>query len=103
MNTTNELTIDGERLWGTLERSGEIGPGRAGGLSRLPLTDADREMRDQFIAWCKAAGCTISIDRLGNIFARREGSEPELPPVLVGSHLDSQVAGGRYDLSLIHI
>jgi len=97
MNTTNELTIDGERLWSTLERSGEIGPGRAGGLCRLPLTDADREMRDQFIEWCKAAGCTISIDRLGNIFARREGSEPELPPVLVGSHLDSQVAGGRYD------
>ena len=97
MNTINELTIDGERLWSTLERSGEIGPGRAGGLCRLPLTDADREMRDQFIYWCEAAGCTITIDRLGNIFARREGSEPELPPVLVGSHLDSQVAGGKYD------
>jgi N-carbamoyl-L-amino-acid hydrolase len=93
----NVLRIDGERLWSTLERSGEIGPGRAQGLCRLPLTDADREMRDQFVDWCREAGCTISIDRIGNIFARRPGEDESLPPVLIGSHLDTQVAGGKYD------
>ena len=85
------------RSWQTLMRSGEIGPGRAGGLCRLPLTDADREMRDQFVEWCEQAGCRVSIDRLGNIFARRAGSDEALSPVLVGSHLDTQVAGGKYD------
>ncbi|MDX1433046.1 MAG: Zn-dependent hydrolase [Gammaproteobacteria bacterium] len=89
--------VDGVRLWSTLERSGEIGPGRAGGLCRLPLTDADRDMRDQFVAWCREAGCAVTVDRLGNIFARRAGEDDSLAPVLVGSHLDSQVAGGRYD------
>jgi len=93
----NVLRIDGERLWSTLERSAEIGPGRAQGLCRLPLTDADREMRDQFVDWCREAGCTISIDRIGNIFARRPGEDEALPPVLIGSHLDTQVAGGKYD------
>ena len=93
----NVLRIDGERLWSTLERSAEIGPGRAQGLCRLPLTDADREMRDQFVDWCREAGCTISIDRIGNIFARRPGEDESLPPVLIGSHLDTQVAGGKYD------
>ncbi len=93
----NLLQIDGERLWQTLTRSGEIGPGRAGGLCRLPLTDADRDMRDQFVSWCEEAGCSVSVDRLGNIFARRAGEDDSLPPVLVGSHLDTQVAGGRYD------
>ena len=93
----NVLRIDGERLWSTLERSGEIGPGRAQGLCRLPLTDADREMRDQFVDWCREAGCTINIDRIGNIFARRPGEDESLSPVLIGSHLDTQVAGGKYD------
>ena len=93
----NLLEIDGRRLWQTLMRSGEIGPGRAGGLCRLPLTDADREMRDQFVAWCKDAGCSVSVDRLGNIFARRAGADESASPVLVGSHLDTQVAGGKYD------
>jgi len=93
----NVLHVDGERLWSTLERSGEIGPGRAQGLCRLPLTDADREMRDQFVDWCREAGCTTSIDGLGNIFARRPGEDESLPPVLIGSHLDTQVAGGKYD------
>ena len=94
---SNLLEIDGRRLWQTLMRSGEIGPGRAGGLCRLPLTDADREMRDEFVAWCEQAGCRVSVDRLGNIFARRSGSDETLSPVLIGSHLDTQVAGGKYD------
>ena len=93
----NLLQVNGERLWSTLMRSGEIGPGRAGGLCRLPLTDADKSMRDEFVRWCEEAGCRVSVDRLGNIFARRDGDDPSLAPVLVGSHLDTQVAGGKYD------
>lgn len=97
MQRPNILEVNGERLWRTLMRSGEIGPGRAGGLCRLPLTDADRDMRDQFIRWCEDAGCRVSVDRLGNIFARRGGEDESLAPVLIGSHLDTQVAGGKYD------
>jgi N-carbamoyl-L-amino-acid hydrolase len=97
MNGSNALSVDGPRLWNTLMRSAQIGPGRAGGLCRLPLTDADREMRDQFVHWCREAGCSITVDRLGNIFARRDGSRPGSAPVVIGSHLDTQVAGGRYD------
>lgn len=93
----NQLEIDGGRLWSTLERSAEIGPGKVGGLCRLALTESDKEMRDQFVAWCEAAGCVVTVDRVGNIFARRAGSDESLPPVVIGSHLDTQVAGGRYD------
>ena len=97
MERSNDLQVNGERLWSTLMRSGEIGPGRAGGLCRLPLTDSDREMRDEFVKWCEAAGCQVTVDRLGNIFARRAGTEADMPPVTIGSHLDTQVAGGKYD------
>jgi len=91
------LTIDAPRFWSTVMRSGEIGPGKAGGLRRLALTDADKAMRDLFITWCTEAGCTVTVDRVGNIFARRPGTDDRLPPVLMGSHLDTQVAGGKYD------
>ena len=91
------LTIDGARFWDTVMRSGEIGPGKAGGLRRLALTDADKAMRDLFVTWCTEAGCTVAVDRVGNIFARRPGSDDRLAPVLMGSHLDTQVAGGKYD------
>ena len=93
----NLLEIDGDRLWSTLERSAEFGPGKAGGLRRLALSEADKQMRDQFVAWCEAAGCTVTVDRVGNIFARRAGREDGLAPVVIGSHLDTQAAGGRYD------
>src|SRR5262245_40421906 len=93
----DSLRIDGDRFWNTVERSGQIGPGKAGGLRRLALTDADKEMRDLFIGWCTDAGCTVTVDRLGSIFARRPGREDHLAPVLIGSHLDTQVAGGKYD------
>jgi len=89
--------IDAGRFWSTVMRSGEIGPGKAGGLRRLALTDADKEMRDLFVTWCTEAGCTVTVDRVGNIFARRPGAEDHLPPVLIGSHLDTQFAGGKYD------
>lgn len=97
MASLDSIAIDAPRFWSTIARSGEIGPGKAGGLRRLALTDADKEMRDVFVTWCTEASCTISIDRVGNIFARRPGTDDHLPPVLMGSHLDTQVAGGKYD------
>lgn len=94
---TNVLEINAERLWESLERSAEIGRFRDVGLRRLALSSEDKEMRDLFVDWAKQAGCSIEIDRLGNIFARRAGSDPSLPPVAIGSHLDTQICGGRYD------
>jgi N-carbamoyl-L-amino-acid hydrolase len=91
------IRIDAARFWTTVMRSGEIGPGKAGGLRRLALTDADKAMRDLFVTWCLEVGCSVSVDRVGNIFARRPGADDHLPPVLIGSHLDTQVAGGKYD------
>jgi N-carbamoyl-L-amino-acid hydrolase len=91
------LEINPRRYWQTVERSAEIGTGRPGGLARVALSDADREMRDQFVAWCRESGCTGTIDGVGNIFAHRKGKDDSLPPVVIGSHLDTQVNGGRYD------
>jgi N-carbamoyl-L-amino-acid hydrolase len=96
-NTIPNLSIDEDRLWSTLERSAEIGIGKAGGLRRVALSDDDKVMRDQFVEWCKSCGCSITVDAAGSIFARRAGREDHLPPVLVGSHLDTQAAGGRFD------
>jgi len=89
--------IDIGRFWTTIERSAEIGVGRPGGLSRLALGDADREVRDLFIEWCRQTGLAVRIDGIGNIFARRAGEDDSLPPVVMGSHLDTQVNGGRFD------
>src|SRR3954465_15092578 len=91
------LTINGPRLWHTVERSAEIGVGRPGGLARLTLTDDDRRMRDEFREWCSAAGLTVTVDAVGNMFARRAGRDDSLPPVVMGSHLDTQFNGGRFD------
>jgi N-carbamoyl-L-amino-acid hydrolase len=96
-NPSKSLTVDVDRLWRTVERSAEIGVGRPGGLARLTLTDADRQMRDEFRAWCTDAGLTVTVDGVGNIFARRRGRDDSLPPVVMGSHLDTQINGGRYD------
>jgi N-carbamoyl-L-amino-acid hydrolase len=93
----NVLEINPERLWDSLERSAEIGRFRDVGLRRLALSAEDKQMRDLFVGWAKTAGCTVEIDRLGNIFARRAGSDPSLLPVAIGSHLDTQICGGRYD------
>jgi beta-ureidopropionase / N-carbamoyl-L-amino-acid hydrolase len=97
MSLDAAVRIDAARFWTTVMRSGEIGPGKAGGLRRLALSDADKEMRDLFVTWCIEVGCTVSVDRVGNIFARRPGAEDHRPPVVIGSHLDTQVAGGKYD------
>jgi len=92
-----KLTVNGERLWKSLMDMAETGPTEKGGSCRLALTDLDREARDLFVDWCKEAGCTISIDKMGNIFAQRPGTDPSLPPVAAGSHLDTQPTGGRFD------
>jgi N-carbamoyl-L-amino-acid hydrolase len=93
----DNLKIDGERLWDSLMEMAKIGPGVAGGNNRQTLTDADAEGRRLFQTWCEAAGCTMGLDRMGNMFARREGTDPDALPVYVGSHLDTQPTGGKYD------
>ncbi len=91
------LKIDGARLWDSLMEMAKIGPGVAGGNNRQTLTDADAEGRALFRGWCEAAGCTMGLDTMGNMFARRAGTDPDSLPVYVGSHLDTQPTGGRYD------
>lgn len=75
----------------------EVGPGVAGGSNRQALSDDDRDGRNLFISWAEAAGCTIVFDEIGNLFARRPGTDPDRAPVLIGSHLDTQPTGGRFD------
>lgn len=91
------LRINGDRLWDTLMEMAKIGPGVAGGNNRQTLTDADGEGRHLFKRWCDAAGLELGIDRMGTMFARREGTDPQALPVYVGSHLDTQPTGGKYD------
>ncbi|MBB4614176.1 Zn-dependent hydrolase [Novosphingobium taihuense] len=91
------LQINSDRLWSTLEEMAKIGATPAGGCNRQALTDLDRQARDLFVHWAQEAGCTVEIDEVGNIFARREGTEPDAPAVLAGSHLDTQATGGKYD------
>ncbi|ABG32611.1 Zn-dependent hydrolase [Roseobacter denitrificans] len=91
------LRINGERLWESLMQMAEVGPGVAGGNNRQTLTDADSEGRHLFQKWCEAAGCTMGLDQMGNMFATRAGTDPDALPVYVGSHLDTQPTGGRYD------
>ncbi len=92
-----EARINGERLWASLMEMARIGATPKGGVCRLALTDLDRDGRDLFVRWCREAGCTVKIDRMGNIFARRPGRNNALAPVGTGSHLDSQPTGGRFD------
>ncbi len=90
------LRVNGERLWDSLMEMAQIGPGIAGGNNRQTLTDADSEGRHLFARWCDAAGMTMGVDSMGNMFATRAGTE-DLPPVYMGSHLDTQPTGGKYD------
>jgi N-carbamoyl-L-amino-acid hydrolase len=91
------LRINGGRLWSRLMAMAEIGATPAGGCNRQALTDLDFAGRRQLCAWAEAAGCTPRVDAIGNLFLRREGSDPRLPAVLTGSHLDTQPTGGRFD------
>lgn len=90
------LRIDGGRLWQSLMQMAEIGPGVAGGNNRLAFSPEDDAARGLFRRWCEAEGLALSADRFGNQFATRAGAE-DLPPLLIGSHLDTQPTGGRFD------
>ncbi len=92
--------IDGKRLWDSLMAMAEVGATPRGGVRRLTLTEVDRQGRERFRAWCEALGLAVRVDAMGNMFARREGRDPARPPVLFGSHLDSQPSGGKFDGAL---
>ncbi len=91
------MRINGDRLWDTIMEMAKIGPGVAGGNNRQTLTDEDAVGRELFQKWCRDAGLTMGLDTMGNMFARREGADVNALPVMVGSHLDTQPTGGKYD------
>jgi N-carbamoyl-L-amino-acid hydrolase len=91
------LRINADRLWDSLMEMAQIGPGIAGGNNRQTLTDEDGEGRALFQAWCEEAGCQMGLDQMGNMFAMRSGTDPDALPVYVGSHLDTQPTGGKFD------
>ena len=91
------MKVDGDRLWDSLMDMAKIGPGIAGGNNRQTVTDEDAEGRVLFQKWCEDAGCTMGVDEMGTMFMRREGTDPDALPVYVGSHLDTQPTGGKYD------
>ena len=97
MADLSNMRIDGQRLWDSLMEMAKIGATPKGGCKRLTLTDLDKQGRDLFTQWCQSAGCTMSIDEMGNMFARRSGEDNSLPPVMMGSHLDTQPTGGKFD------
>ncbi|MCY7260317.1 Zn-dependent hydrolase [Pseudomonas protegens] len=91
------LKINGQRLWASLMAMAEIGATARGGSCRLALSAEDQAGRELFAHWCTQAGMTLSVDPIGNLFARRPGSDPHAAPVMMGSHLDTQPEGGRFD------
>src|ERR1700759_1350055 len=91
------LKIDGERLWGELMETAAIGGTSKGGICRLTLTDLDRQVRDWVKARCEALGWTVTVDDMGAMFARRKGQRDDIPPIAMGSHLDTQPTGGKFD------
>jgi N-carbamoyl-L-amino-acid hydrolase len=94
------LQINPQRLWDSLMETAKIGGTPKGGICRLTLTDLDRQVRDWFKAQCEALGCTVAVDQVGNMFARRSGKNSALPPIAIGSHLDTQPTGGKFDGAL---
>ncbi|MGJ3262365.1 MAG: Zn-dependent hydrolase [Salinarimonas sp.] len=91
------LTIDAQRLWDTLMETAKVGGTAKGGIKRLTLTDLDREIRDWFKAECESLGCTVVVDEVGNMFATRPGKRTDVAPIAIGSHLDTQPTGGKFD------
>ncbi len=92
-----DLRVNKQRLWDSLMEMAQFGATEKGGCNRLAGTDLDKQARDLFVSWCKTAGCEISVDKIGNIFARRPGRNNDLPAVGTGSHLDTQPTGGKFD------
>ena len=91
------IRIDGQRLWDSIMEMAKIGATAKGGSNRQTLTDEDKVGRDLFVRWCREAGLEVTVDRMGSIFARRPGRNNDLPPIMSGSHLDTQPTGGRFD------
>ncbi len=93
----SNLSIDAERLWADLLETAHIGGTPKGGICRLTLTDLDRQVRDWFKAKTAALGCAVTVDDMGTMFARRPGARSDVPPIAMGSHLDTQPTGGKFD------
>jgi len=96
-DTSTGLRTNGDRLWQSIMDMAQIGATSRGGSNRQTLTDEDRQGRDLFVNWCKDANCDVRVDQMGNIFAKRPGSEANSPAVIAGSHLDTQPTGGKFD------
>jgi N-carbamoyl-L-amino-acid hydrolase len=94
---TSTLRIDGTRLWDSLMELARIGGTAKGGVCRLALTDLDKQGRDLVTSWARAEGMSVVVDQIGNIFMRRPGRNNALPPVMTGSHIDTQPTGGKFD------
>jgi N-carbamoyl-L-amino-acid hydrolase len=97
MESMSDLRVNGQRLWDSLMELARIGATPKGGVKRLTLTDLDRQGRDLVTGWARELGMTVTVDQIGNVFMRREGSNPALPPVMTGSHIDTQPTGGKFD------
>jgi N-carbamoyl-L-amino-acid hydrolase len=93
----SDMRINGSRLWDSLMELAQIGATEKGGVKRLALTDLDKQGRDLVVGWARAAGMSITIDQIGNVFMRRDGEDNSLPPVMTGSHIDTQPTGGKFD------
>lgn len=91
------IQINQQRLWESIEAVNQFGATPEGGVCRLEFSPENKQARDLFVNWCKKAGCTVRVDKFGNIFARRSGKNNDLPAVITGSHLDTQTSGGRFD------
>ena len=97
MTAIEDLRINGERLWDSLIQLARIGATAKGGVCRLALSELDRQGRDLVVAWARDAGLAVTIDKIGNVFMRRQGRNAKLPPVVMGSHIDTQPTGGKFD------
>src|ERR1700728_1044835 len=100
MADLSNVRVDGTRLWDSLMEMAKIGATQTGGGQRRALPDLDGQSRKLFRKWCEAAGCTVTVDEMGNMFARRPGQDNTLAPVMIGSHLDTQPTGGKFDGAL---
>ena len=97
MTSKTNLTINPQRLWDTLMETAKFGGTAKGGIKRLTVSDEDKRVRDWFKAECEKLGCTVEVDRVGNMFATRPGKRKDLLPIAMGSHLDTQPTGGKFD------
>src|SRR3954466_1692865 len=93
----NDIRINGSRLWASLMELAQIGATPKGGVKRLALTDLDKQGRDLVVGWGRQAGLSITVDQIGNVFMRRAGRNNALPPIMTGSHIDTQPTGGKFD------